>query len=328
MINVTTLSMHANPVIKNIVVNVGTPQATTTVTHNAPSTIVSTGIGRQGIKGDQGDNSNHATLTNLQGGIEGERYHLTAAQVAKVDSGGLIASWTQTGNKVVVVSAVDVDTDTFTSVGHSLANNDLVVPFLNIGAGEVGLRQYLPGGLAIIRHYVVNATADTFQIALTSKGTAIDLTLRGTENLTKWHFESATEPMSGFTGITQTAARLVVRGQFVNTSTVPWWNRVAIDDGTASTQILSSDASSANVIYWCCVALNVTADSRGAFTTLEGKWTSYGQLPTTADATVLRRAAEIHDKLYPIVQDRAIGAFGISGERVWANGSIMEVYAA
>jgi hypothetical protein len=102
-----------------------------------------------------------------------------------------IVSYIYTSNPEITVTSVDVDTNTFASVAHGLSNEDLVAPALNVTADTVFPRIAYPGGLLQMTYYIVNATADTFQLSLTSGGVAINLTTNGTMDLTKWHFEKS-----------------------------------------------------------------------------------------------------------------------------------------
>lgn len=71
------------------------------------------------------------------------------------------------------VFTVNTGTDVFTSVAHGLAN-DTTVFVLSPHGGEI------PEGLnPTVTYYVVNATADTFQLALTSGGSAVNVTTAG-----------------------------------------------------------------------------------------------------------------------------------------------------
>jgi hypothetical protein len=71
------------------------------------------------------------------------------------------------------VDAADVTANTLTSATHGLVNGNQVAVWPTIGAG-------LPAPLAEgIVYFVVGATADTLQLALTSGGAAIDLTAIG-----------------------------------------------------------------------------------------------------------------------------------------------------
>jgi hypothetical protein len=71
------------------------------------------------------------------------------------------------------VDAADVTANTITSNGHGLVNTDRVIAF-NV-LGETIPTGITEGGC----YFVVGAATDTFQIALTSGGAAVDLTGQG-----------------------------------------------------------------------------------------------------------------------------------------------------
>lgn len=101
-----------------------------------------------------------------------------------------IATYTHSGNREVTVTAVDVSTDTFTAVGHGFINTDRVTIVVNDANAALDYNyKYLPTGIGYSQYYIVNKTNDTFQLSLTSGGAAIDLTAKGTMDLTKWHLE-------------------------------------------------------------------------------------------------------------------------------------------
>lgn len=102
-----------------------------------------------------------------------------------------IVSTTYNLNPEIVVSAVDFDTDTFTSVAHGLANNDRIAPIANYPIEIVYPQSLYPTGLEYTDkgYYVVNKTDDTFQISATIGGAAVALSTKATMDLTKWHFE-------------------------------------------------------------------------------------------------------------------------------------------
>lgn len=103
-----------------------------------------------------------------------------------------LASYIHTDNLEVVVSAVDVDTDTFTSVAHGLANDDRIGALNNIDAGQIYTLDKVPTGVTPgTLYYVVNKTDDTFQISTSSGGSAVNLTTNANMDLTKWHFEKS-----------------------------------------------------------------------------------------------------------------------------------------
>lgn len=71
------------------------------------------------------------------------------------------------------VNATDVTNNTITSNGHGLVNTDRVI-FYNV------VSETIPAGITEGgAYFVVGSTTDTFQIALTSGGAAVDLTGQG-----------------------------------------------------------------------------------------------------------------------------------------------------
>lgn len=92
-------------------------------------------------------------------------------------------SWPTTRDAVNAVSvqysagyvapfSVDAGTDTITSAGHGLSDGD-PVPVSNTGGA-------LPAGLAAgTTYYVINSTADTFQLSTSEGGAAVDITDTG-----------------------------------------------------------------------------------------------------------------------------------------------------
>lgn len=71
------------------------------------------------------------------------------------------------------VDATGVTNNTITSNGHGLVNTDRVIAFNVVG-------ETIPAGIVEgAAYFVVGAATDTFQIALTSGGAAVDLTGQG-----------------------------------------------------------------------------------------------------------------------------------------------------
>ena len=67
----------------------------------------------------------------------------------------------------------DAGTDIITSAGHGRSTGDIIEVTNSGGA--------LPGGLAAdTKYYIINPTTDTFQVSLTSGGSAVDITGAGT----------------------------------------------------------------------------------------------------------------------------------------------------
>lgn len=82
----------------------------------------------------------------------------------------------------------DASTDFLTDAAHGLVNGDRVMVYNSGGA--------LPAGLsANTVYFIVNKTNDTFQLALTSGGSAIDLTTAGTG--TNYWYAATQNEMSG-----------------------------------------------------------------------------------------------------------------------------------
>lgn len=106
-----------------------------------------------------------------------------------------IATYTYTGNREVVISAVDIETNTFTSVGHQLNNGDKVcITFNEMVSGaddKINPIKYYPGNINHDVYYVINKTDDTFQLSTEIDGTAVDLTEQETMDLSKIHLEVA-----------------------------------------------------------------------------------------------------------------------------------------
>jgi hypothetical protein len=98
------------------------------------------------------------------------------------------------------VDAADVTANTITSAGHGLVNTDRVI-FYNVFA------ESLPTGITEGgAYFVVGATTDTFQIALTSGGAAVDLTAIG-----EAYFQKVVPEVFGAQGqITVAAGALVL----------------------------------------------------------------------------------------------------------------------
>lgn len=72
----------------------------------------------------------------------------------------------------VTTTNVDTSTETITSLSHGFSNGDIVTYYSNGGTAIGGLTN---GN----EYYVVNSTTDTFQVSLTSGGSAINLTGTG-----------------------------------------------------------------------------------------------------------------------------------------------------
>lgn len=77
-------------------------------------------------------------------------------------------------SKTFVSGDVDTGTETITIASHGFVNNDIVYFYNSTPAN-------LPGGLTEdTKYYIISATANTFQVSLTSGGSAVNITSGGT----------------------------------------------------------------------------------------------------------------------------------------------------
>lgn len=109
-----------------------------------------------------------------------------------------VAVYTHATNKEIYITATDTSAYTFTSVAHGLVNGNKVCPTLNWGSSCLYPPLVMQTPILIFGgvYYVVNATANTFQLSLTSGGAAIVLTTNATLDLTQWHFEQCPEQIT------------------------------------------------------------------------------------------------------------------------------------
>lgn len=93
-----------------------------------------------------------------------------------VDTGGTFYGWTPLNGSVVGYGSVDsagVTSNTIQSAAHGLVNTTQI--FVRAVIGET-----LPGGLTQnTLYFIVNATTNTFQVAATSGGSALDIAGQG-----------------------------------------------------------------------------------------------------------------------------------------------------
>lgn len=101
-----------------------------------------------------------------------------------------IATYTYDLNPEKTITSIDVETGTFTSPAHGLANGDMVSFAKNkTTLDAVNPLYFLPNGVLIATYYVINATTDTFQISTAIGGSALVMTSNDTMDLTKVHLE-------------------------------------------------------------------------------------------------------------------------------------------
>lgn len=109
----------------------------------------------------------------------------------------LIVELVYNSNREIIVDSVNVATSTFTRVSHGLINNNKIFPITNGSEGIFNGTNLTPyelyaGNLLQKTYWVVNATADTFQLSETQGGSVLVLAENAKMNLNAWHFEEVT----------------------------------------------------------------------------------------------------------------------------------------
>ena len=137
------------------------------------------------------------------------------AKIATI-SGEILTTYIHSGNKEVYVTSINYATNTFTSVGHGLVNDDrLFIAMIGNSAIEVVLpiRASMPVTSNDCGYFVINATADTFSLSITSGGSAIPLYNKAGIDLSKWRFEkSSINKVFDFTNITNRGVKIDILG--------------------------------------------------------------------------------------------------------------------
>jgi len=145
-------------------------------------------------------------------------------ELAKKQDTNLLASYTHSGNKEVYISSIDYTTNTFTSVGHGLINSATIYNklMLAINRNETiypyNMMPFNSADLTVNGLFVINATADTFQLSTTAGGAAITLANKAENDLTKWHFEYTTVKtitISGLLGKINAGVKMVIDGTII-----------------------------------------------------------------------------------------------------------------
>lgn len=94
----------------------------------------------------------------------------------------------------------DAGTDTLTSTAHGLSNGDVVL-LTSIGT--------IPGGInTAVSYYVINATANTFQISENRGGSALDITSTGVDTHTWYHIPFAVTLYDNCNGVIVRGGRI------------------------------------------------------------------------------------------------------------------------
>ena len=153
---------------------------------------------------------------------------LNAATDIKVSGGfwslqqqdnNLLFEYTHSGNKEVNITSIDFATNTFTSPNHGLANTTNAVLTSRIGiAIKTNVGFVIPQNVTpfssypSVGFYVINATANTFQLSTTEGGAPIALVNKGTLDLSKWHFEQGNTHSILFSDFIEKRVRILVEG--------------------------------------------------------------------------------------------------------------------
>lgn len=93
----------------------------------------------------------------------------------EIRRGSAYQSW-DIGTDAVAVSSIDTGTDTITVSSHAFSDGTKV---------KVQAATTVPAGLSAVRtYYIISSTATTFQLSLTSGGSAVDITSSGSGTVT------------------------------------------------------------------------------------------------------------------------------------------------
>lgn len=162
--------------------------------------------GLQGPKGDKGD-TGAVGVGVPAGGTAGQflakasAADYDAAWVAAPAGGGgsttPITTFTYNGNPQAVMQSVDTATGTFTAPGHGFTNGQVIFPSKDFSIFSLGAAY--PTGITQVHYFVINATANTFQISTTSGGSAVAIT--STTNVAKLVFQVATIKTATIAGL-------------------------------------------------------------------------------------------------------------------------------
>jgi len=239
-----------------------------------------------------------------------------------------IATYTHTTNKEVVVSAVDVNTNRFTSVAHTLVNGDTVFPIMNYNAGNIYPINVYPGGITYATYpgyFVKKIDADTFELyAEYGLTTIIDITTNASLDLTKWHFEteSADVAISNLPSSNRYAVRIKGRSIRKDSSfyIVPNDTPIAqewIKNGSTTygyPLLLCAGDVATDIVVVIDYRKYLTISARGIYIRSASASTL---TPTILDAAL--KSPKYHDSVITFIsiQNTAI-----------ANGTIVEVYKA
>ena len=237
-----------------------------------------------------------------------------------------IATYTVSGNQEVAVTSVDVATGTFTAVGHGLVNGNAVLPIINAANIADYPIKYMPTGLTPQRYYVVNATADTFNLSITSGGSSVTYTTNALQDLTKWHIEKYISAIGLESLGNLTRCRIVIRGRCARLDTVLPYVTGAFQFYTptflksGATAIGNNPDITASGSVFCALEVKVDCTS-GLLLAYKGwRWHH-----NTASAN---GASEINATLYdPLIALASFSKIAVANAYL-VNGTTVEVYRA
>jgi hypothetical protein len=246
-----------------------------------------------------------------------------------------VATYTHTSNREVVVSAVDVGTDTFTSVAHGLVNGDTVCPVLNSNNAALiyppVVYQTPISNFAGV-YYVVNKTNDTFQLSLTAGGGAIDLTVNATLDLTKWHFETVHPAIIISSLPSLQKCRVVIRGKslLINTGVTPYVlpNDLTLQQTAMISGLTGYTYPSIPVTGSLSMHAEIEIDYNGMLTfTIYGANMSMNNT-TTYSTAVITRQIVMPLRVNGVITSLNFMAVNVAAQWAFANGTVVEVYKA
>jgi hypothetical protein len=247
-------------------------------------------------------------------------------------SSKLIASYTHSGNKEVHVTAIDTDTNIFTSVGHGLVSNNTMFMSLNVDAGRVIFLSTIPGGIASSYFgsasnpifYAKVIDADHFTISQSYNGADIDITSVG--DVTKWHFERQNEIdsvlLSNFPANIR-RIRVVLNGHYLSNSSFLYLKPNSINSGgfvyDGSNHLAYPWMAQSGVVYNHSEAI---IDSNNQLCWMVNRFRSYPNLPAL-DSAVNNAGIVYTDARYTSFD---INSLLITGNTIMANGTRIDVY--
>ncbi len=127
-----------------------------------------------------------------------------------------ITIYTHTANKEAHCTAVDIDTNIFTSSAHPLVDGDMVWAIVNQDAGKVIPLNIYPGGIVYKGYpgyYVGVVDANSFKLySDADRTTEVNITANVNMDLSKFHFETHQKTIA-FTGLSGKKYKIKINGK-------------------------------------------------------------------------------------------------------------------